>query len=156
MQQTPVQQQYQGQQSQAAAIPPVGIPAMMPATPGSMNMATPGTVLPNGQFVPNAAPAQMSVLPDGQVMAPPAGGGMTAAAAGFPVHTQPPGVEPNLGPVITREQQQVVGVPPGMTRESMAPGYDPRLKKQRRVFDPRYSFKDSFGNSRNRSCCTIS
>ncbi|CAM9999841.1 unnamed protein product [Ectocarpus fasciculatus] len=151
-----MQQQYPGQQPQAAAIPPVGMPAMMPATPGSMNMGTPGTVFPNGQFVPNAAPAQMSILPNGQVIPTPPSGSMTAASPGFPVQAQPPGVEPNLAPVITREQQEFVGVPPGMTRESMAPGYDPRLKKQRRVFDPRYSFKDSFGNSRNKSCCTIS
>lgn len=44
----------------------------------------------------------------------------------------------------------------GMTRESMQPGYDPRLKVQRRVFNPAWSFKDSFGNSRGRNCCTIS
>lgn len=43
-----------------------------------------------------------------------------------------------------------------MTRESMQPGYDPRLKVQRRVFNPAWSFKDSFGNSRGRNCCTIS
>lgn len=43
-----------------------------------------------------------------------------------------------------------------MTRESMQPGYDPRLKEQRRVFNPAFSFKDSFGNSRNKGCCTIS
>ncbi|CAM9940652.1 unnamed protein product, partial [Hapterophycus canaliculatus] len=145
-----------GQQSYPAGVPAVG----MPGTPGGgMNMGTPGTMLANGQFIPaGAVPANAGtpggILANGQLVTNP------------PIFAQSPvgvddiggeAVVPNSAPVITREQQRFVGVPPGMTRESMQPGYDPRLKQQRRVFDPRFSFKDSFGRSRDhRKCCTIS
>ncbi|CAM9834193.1 unnamed protein product [Scytosiphon promiscuus] len=114
---------------------PSGVPALqpgMPGTPGAMNMGTPGAIMPNGQVVANPP-----------MYAPSPGAG---------------GIAPGSAPVITREQQQFVGVPPGMTRESMQPGYDPRLKQQRRVFNPKFSFKDSFGRSRNNrcKCCTVS
>lgn len=83
------------------------------------------------------------------------------------------GAAPGYGPPPTmynnptqpqyRQQQYMglpqtrVAVPPGMTRESLQPGYVPGLApdQQRRMFNPQWSFRDSFGNSRSK-CCTIS
>lgn len=157
-QQQQQQQQLPGQQAyyaggvpppglQVVGMPPAGMPpAGMPSagTPGGMNMGTPGTLLPNGQFIPNGvgpAPVYSTGAP---VFAPSPrveGGGAVMAMANNTQEQQP---------------QQYVGVPPGMTRESLQPGYDPRLKHQRRVFNPQWSFKDSFGNSRGKHCCTVS
>eukprot|EP00752_Nemacystus_decipiens_P012530 g11098.t1 len=159
-------------------------------SPGTMNMGTPGTVLPNGQFVPNmnmpgtpgtvlpngqfvpnvmpGTPGAMNlgtpgtaVLPSGQVVPAPAPMYTTAP----PVYAPSPGTlnVRNVGegaaaeePVIARGPQEFVGVPPGMTRESMQPGYDPRRKVQKRMFNPAWSIRDSWGNRRDKKCCTIS
>lgn len=98
------------------------------------------------------------------------GYGVGGAAPGYNVAGAAPGYGPptvmyNSNPAQYAQQPQYTGlpqtrmvVPPGMTRESLQPGYVPGLPpdQQRRIFDPQWSFKDSFGNSRSKKCCTIS
>ena len=142
-QQQQFQQPPQFQQQQQPQFPGQQPPSTMNmGTPGTvlpngqfvpnMNMpGTPGTVLPNGQFVPNAMPGTpgvmnlgtpgTAVLPNGQVVAAPA----PVYSTGGPVYAPSPGPVnvgdvggvgegvPEEAPVITREQQQFVGVPPG-------------------------------------------
>lgn len=92
-----------------------------------MNMGTPGTVLPSGQFVPNMnMPGTPGiVLPGGQFV-PSIAMNSSAAVPGTPgaaMNLATPGTAilpngqvvpvPAPGPVISREQQQFVGPPPG-------------------------------------------
>lgn len=144
------QQQFPGQQLPDAmslgtpgTVLPNGqfVPNVMPGTPGAMNMGTPGTVYPNGQFVPNAimpgTPGAMNlgtpgtgtvVLPSGQVVPAPA----PVYSTEGPAYASSPGGanvgnisvggvgegDPVEAPVITREQQQFVGVPRGKRGQS--------------------------------------
>lgn len=152
------QQQFPGQQPyytagvlpagmQAVGIPSVGMPSM--GTPGGMNMGTPGTLLPNGQFLPNGGVPAPGYSTGPLVFAP--GPGVLGGGAVMADGTLAPAVGTQ-----DQQPQQFVGVPPGMTRESVQPGYDPRFRDQKRFFNPERSFTDSFGNTRGMRCCAIS
>lgn len=129
--------------------------------------------LPPSQYAGHSYASSMGAAPVGQVY----GGQQTFASIPQLQQQQPPqyvgGAAPGYGPspimynnptAPQYGQQQYmglpqnrVGVPPGMTRESLQPGYVPGLppNQQRRMFNPQLSFRDSFGNRRNK-CCAIS
>lgn len=161
MAQVPAPQQYNAQQADAlnysagqqAAYPGQTYPAGMENAAGAMNV--PGQVYPDGQVYGGLQ--NVAVQPQYVGAAPGYGpvGSMYNPSPGGVVYN--PNQAQQFVPPPQPQQPQYVGIPPGMTRASMQPGYGPggAPYPQRGFLKPQWSFRDSFGNTRNK-CCTIS